>query len=131
MKKVLTLATLLLLSGGAFAEEGGGFKPGEAPPPPHQLDSGYKGTEDTKESSVKDVREAKEGQWMTLEGFLIQHHGGDRYAFRDKTGTLNLTISPSSFRGKEFSADDLVRINGYARGEGDKRYLEVKELGEP
>ena len=58
MKKVLTLATLLLLSGGALAEEGGGFRSGEAPPPPHKLDSGYKGTEDTKESSVKDVQYA-------------------------------------------------------------------------
>ncbi|WP_147197742.1 NirD/YgiW/YdeI family stress tolerance protein [Pantoea sp. MBD-2R] len=128
MKKILTLA--ILLSFGAMADEGG-FKAGEAPPPPHKQDAGYKGSEDTAETKITQIRSLRDGAWVTLEGNIIKKTGGDTYDFQDKSGAINLTIPKSAWGGKKYDSKDLVRVSGFVKGKGKQTHVLVKQLGEP
>ncbi len=128
MKKILTLA--VLLSFGVMADDGG-FKAGEAPPPPHKQDAGYKGSEDTAESKITQIRSLRDGAWVTLEGNIIKKTGGDSYDFQDKSGKINLTIPQSAWGGKKYDSKDLIRVSGFVKGTGKHTRVLVKQLGEP
>lgn len=73
MKKTVIIATLsALLALPALAEEKGGFKNDEAPPPPHQLKEGYRGITDARSIDVKQAKEMHDGASVTLRGYLIK-----------------------------------------------------------
>jgi uncharacterized protein YdeI (BOF family) len=46
MKKLLAVIFCSLMAQGVYAADEGGFKKDAAPPPPHKIDDGYRGTED-------------------------------------------------------------------------------------
>lgn len=48
MKLSLISAFLIFMVPTAWADNNGGLQKGEAPPPPHALDSGYRGTDDAR-----------------------------------------------------------------------------------
>ncbi|MEY8769348.1 YgiW/YdeI family stress tolerance OB fold protein [Erwinia sp. ACCC 02193] len=131
MKKVLTLAALLALSLNVMAEDKGGFKAGETPPPPHKQDAGYKGSEDTNESQVKSVRTLKEGSWVTMEGNIIKKVSGNIYTFQDKSGNINLIIPESAWGGEKYDAKDLVRVSGFVKHKNKQTEIAVKQIGDP
>ncbi|MFU9137440.1 YgiW/YdeI family stress tolerance OB fold protein [Erwinia tasmaniensis] len=130
MKKILTLAALLAFSLNVMADDGG-FKGGDAPPPPQKKDAGYKGTEDTTESQISGIRDLRDGAWVTLEGNLIKQTGRDTFLFRDKSGTIDVTVPHAAWKGKKYGADDQVRISGYVKGRGKHTHVEAKQLSEP
>lgn len=130
MKSVILAAVLLAVTGSAMAEKGG-FESGEKAPPAHKQDAGYKGTEDTTESQVKTLRDLKEGSWVTLEGNIVEKHSGDRYTFRDKSGSLPVTIDHKVWKERTYNASDLVRISGRTEGQGKNTALKVERLDEP
>lgn len=131
MKKVTLLALSALLSFSALAADEGGFKAGETPPPPGKQDAGYKGSEDTGQSTTASIRDSRENAWVTLEGNIIKKESGDRYQFRDKTGTIIIMAPKAVFDGKEYDAQDLVRVSGNVSGKGDNTMLHVKRMEEP
>lgn len=130
MKRTLIAASLVALSFSAFADEGG-FKPGETAPPAHKQDSGYKGTEDTHENTIKKIRSLKEGSWITLEGNILKQQQGEQYQFRDKTDTIIIDVPQAVWKGKEVEADELIRISGRVKGQGDNAVVHVERLGDP
>ena len=130
MKKMTLLALSALLSFSAVAQQGG-FKGGEEPPPPAKQDAGYNGSEDTGQATIAGIRDVRENAWVTLEGNILKKEGGDRYQFRDKTGTISIIAPKKVFDGKEYDSQDLVRISGSVTGKGDNVTVHVKELGSP
>ena len=48
MKLSVISALLILIIPTAWADNNGGLQKGDAPPPPHALDSGYRGTDDAR-----------------------------------------------------------------------------------
>lgn len=130
MKKLMVLAAILAFSGQAMAAEGG-YKTGEAPPPPHQKDQGYKGSEDTAESSVKSIGTQRDNAWVTMEGYLIKKTGKESYDFRDDSGTIKVTVPHAAFDGKEYTAKDKLRLSGYVKGKGDTRYIKAQQIRQP
>lgn len=130
MKAVIAAIFLLSVSSASMAAKGG-FESGETAPPAHKQDAGYKGTEDTQESQVKDIRDLKQGRWVTLEGNILEKQKGDRYTFRDKSGTISVTIARQVWKGKTFNASDLVRISGRVEGQGKQAALKVERVDEP
>ncbi|MEM6159349.1 NirD/YgiW/YdeI family stress tolerance protein [Erwinia sp. P6884] len=128
MKKTLALAVLLACSFSGFAQEGG-FKGGE--PPPQQKDAGSKGTEDTGESKIDQIRDMRKNAWVTLEGHILKKTADESYTFRDETGTLDVNIPHAVWDGKEFNADDMVRLSGYVKGTGEQTKLNVERVEKP
>ncbi|WP_075886491.1 NirD/YgiW/YdeI family stress tolerance protein [Klebsiella pneumoniae] len=73
----------------AFADDNGGLKKDTAPPPAHALDEGYRGTENARIMTVEQAKTMHDGATISLRGNLIEDQGGDKFIFRDKTGSIN------------------------------------------
>lgn len=130
MKKVILASLLVFISSGVYAEQGG-YKTGEAPPPPKDQDAGYKGSEDTGQTNVSQIRDFRQGGYVTLEGYIVKKVQGDNYQFRDNTGTVNIVATNETFKGKTYAADDLVRVSGKVQGKGENTTLHVTQITEP
>lgn len=110
----LTVAPLLccLLISTAYAEDNGGLKKDTAPPAPHSLDDGYRGAEDARIMTVEQAKEMHDGATISLRGNLIDGGEGDKFKFRDKTGTIDTIIPKAVFDGRTVQPDNMISING-------------------
>lgn len=110
----LSLAPLFccLLLPTAWADDTGGLQKGDAPPPPHAIDDGYRGTENARTMTVEQAKEMHDGATISLRGNLIDGSGGDKYTFRDKTGEIATIIPKSVFDGRTVEPDNMISING-------------------
>lgn len=131
MYKKIMLAALVAVASLSVSAQEGGYKPGDTPPPQSKPDAGYKGSEDTGQGTVKASRDSRKDAWVTLEGYLIKDHGKGRYDFRDRTGTILIHAPKGAFKGKEYSATDMVRVSGYVKGHGSKATINVERIDEP
>ncbi|WP_407579706.1 YdeI family stress tolerance OB fold protein [Citrobacter koseri] len=95
-----------------FADDNGGLKKDTAPPPPHALDEGYRGTEDARTMTVQQAKSMHDGATLSLRGNLIDDQGGDKFVFRDKTGSIHTLIPLSVFDGRTVKPDQMISING-------------------
>lgn len=109
----LSIAPLFccLLIPTAWADDNGGLKKDTAPPPPHALEEGYRGTEDARIMTVEQAKEMHDGATISLRGNLIDG-SGDKYVFRDKTGKIDTIIPQSVFDGRTVKPDNMISING-------------------
>lgn len=131
MMKFSVITTLLVFVTCAAMAQEGGFESGEQAPPVQDHDSGYKGTEDTKENQVINLEALRQDHWVTLEGYLLEQKGNDDYIFRDKTGKLLVTIPHAAWRERTFDSSDLIRISGRVDKKGKQTRLKVERVDEP
>lgn len=112
MKISLVPLVCCLLIPTAFADEKGGLEKDAAPPPPHAIDEGYRGTENARIMTVEDAKSMHDGATISLRGNLIEDRGNDKFVFRDKSGTIHTIIPQSVFDGRKIEPDNMIRING-------------------
>lgn len=111
MKLILSLLVLLTISP-VYADDHGGLKEIVAPPAPHKIEDGYRGTEDARVMTVKFAKTMHDGATLSLRGNLIHHNGGDHYIFRDSTDQIEIIIPKNIFDGREVKPDQMISING-------------------
>ena len=128
MKKLFSLFVWLSFSAPLLAATGGGFDASETPPPAHKQDSGIKGSEDARESTVKRVISGKKNSWVTLEGNIIKKTGAARYLFRDKTGSITIILNDDKWDGQKVTSKDLVSINGLYQKEHSPPRIKVDQI---
>lgn len=90
----------------ALAEDQGGLKKDVAPPPPHAIEDGYRGTDDAEKMTIEQAKTLHDGATVSLRGNLIDHKGDDRYVFRDKSGEINVIIPSAVFDGREVAGSN-------------------------
>ncbi len=112
MKLFVALLICCFLIPTVFADDNGGLKKDTAPPPPHALDEGYRGTEDARTMTVQQAKTMHDGATISLRGNLIDDQGGDKFVFRDKTGSIHTLIPLSVFDGRTVKPDQMISING-------------------
>mgnify|MGYP003365528562 CR=1 FL=1 len=112
MKKLLLIVGCLLAVQSAWAQKEGGLNESVAPPPPHKIEDGYRGTEDARIMTVEFAKTLHDGATISLRGNLIEHIGDDRYVFRDKSGSIGMIIPTAVFDGREVKPDQMLSING-------------------
>lgn len=112
MKLFVALLLCCFLIPTVFADDNGGLKKDTAPPPPHALDEGYRGTEDARTMTVQQAKTMHDGATISLRGNLIDDQGGDKFVFRDKTGSIHTLIPLSVFDGRTVKPDQMISING-------------------
>ena len=59
---------------------------------------------------------------VIITGYIEKALGGEKYQFKDDTGTIVIKIDDEDWRGVTVDATDLVEI----RGEVDKDFLDTK-----
>ena len=67
-------------------------------------------------------------QWVTLEGKLVKHLGGENYMFRDDSGEVEVEVDGDVWRGTEVGPDDLIRVRGEVDHSWNKTEVEVEHL---
>jgi len=112
MKKQILIFSCLLAVQSAWAQKEGGLNESVAPPPPHKIEDGYRGTEDARIMTVEFAKTLHDGATISLRGNLIEHIGDDRYLFRDKSGSIQMVIPAVVFDGREVKPDQMLSING-------------------
>lgn len=130
MKRVMALTLVTLLSLPALAEKGG-FEGGKQAPSQQQQDAGYKGSEDTGQTHINQIRDFRPDGYVTLEGYIVKKEQGERYQFRDKTGNITIIAPEKTFGGKKYTAKDQVRVSGRVKGKGSNTILHVERIEEP
>lgn len=125
------IVSLFLFSCFSVSAAEGGYEAGKAAPDQQNPDAGYKGSEDTQETRVSQIRDFRQNGYVTLEGYIVKKVKGNTYQFRDPTGTINIMAQNNTFKGKTYSAEDLVRVSGRVHGHGDQTMLNVTEIDEP
>ena len=111
MKLSVISALLILLAPAAWADNNGGLQKGDAPPPPHALDDGYRGTDDARIMTITQAKEMHDGASISLRGNLIDG-SGDKYVFQDKTGKIDVVIPKAVFDDRTVKPDQMISING-------------------
>lgn len=112
MKRKIMVLTGFLIMPYTLAAQEGGLKNDAAPPPPHAIEDGYRGVEDSKKMTVEFAKGMHDGATVSLRGNLIQHKGDDRYVFRDKSGQIETIIPAAVFDDREVQPDQMISING-------------------
>ncbi len=62
--------------------------------------------------TVTQAKEMHDGATISLRGNLIDGSGGDKFKFRDKTGTIDTIIPQAVFDGRTVKPDHMISING-------------------
>ncbi|MEO3989883.1 YdeI family stress tolerance OB fold protein [Pseudocitrobacter cyperus] len=112
MKLPLVALFCSLITFGVYADEKGGLEKDAAPPPPHALNEGYRGTDNARIMTVDHAKTMHDGATISLRGNLIEDQGGDKFVFRDKTGSIQTIIPQSVFDGRTVKPDNMISING-------------------
>lgn len=115
------MLTFFLMAGTALAQSPGGYAG------PAKVQGGYTGPGPAI-VTVKQAESMRDGARISLEGHIIQHLGGEKYMFRDKTGTIQLEIDHDNWNGQTVGPDDLVEIHGKLDKDWNSVELEVKTI---
>lgn len=79
--------------------------------------------------TVEQAKNSKDDTFVVLQGYIDKSLGGEKYLFRDTTGTIKLEIDDDKFRGLVVYPDDFVQVSG----EVDKNWwsetkVDVKDI---
>lgn len=90
--------------------------------------TGYVGPSAT--MTVKQALSLSDDTPVTLRGQITQSLGGEKYLFRDETGSVQLDIDHKVFTrsGAQVSASDTVEISGEIDKDFKKTEIEVKSI---
>lgn len=86
----------------------------------------YTGPKEQNKVSVAQLKDVADDQWVTLEGKLVKHLGGENYLFRDDSGEVE--VDGDVWRGTEVGPDDLIRVRGEVDHSWNKTEVEVEHL---
>jgi len=79
--------------------------------------------------SVKKAKDAEDDTFVVLQGYIVKSLGGEKYLFRDETGTIKLDIEDKKFRGVTIYPDDFVQVAGEVdKGIFKETEIEVKKI---
>ncbi|MDR2504068.1 MAG: YgiW/YdeI family stress tolerance OB fold protein [Deltaproteobacteria bacterium] len=79
-------------------------------------------------ATVEQAKGMKDDAVLALKGRIVQSLGGDRYMFKDATGSIELEISGKRWQGQDIGPDDLVEIYGEVDKDWSKVKIEVKRI---
>lgn len=118
----LVAFALCFSAGFASAGSEGGFRGG--------VSGGYSGPGPVP-ITVQQALTMRDDVPVTLRGYIIQRLGGDRYLFRDTTGSIQVEIDDDDWRGQIVGPDDLVELSGKVDRDWNSVEIEVKRIAKP
>lgn len=112
MKKILisAVAVALTLSTAAFAQ------------------GGFKGPSALSATTVKDALEMRDDTNVILVGSIEKHLGGEKYIFKDATGTITIEIDDKLWHNLTVTPQDKVEIKGEVDKSWTKTEIEVDNI---
>jgi len=110
-RSIVFLFVFLFMSSFAFAQGKGGFVgPGQDV------------------SSVEEAKAMKDDSKVTLHGYIMKQHAGDKYLFQDGSGTVLVEIDDDKWAGQTITPADKVEIQGEVDIDKSLFKIDVKRL---
>lgn len=78
--------------------------------------------------SAAQVKKAADDSWVTLEGKLVKHLGGENYLLRDASGEVEVEIDGDIWRGQEVGPNDTIRLYGEVDHSWNRVEVEAQRL---
>ena len=79
--------------------------------------------------TVEQAKNSKDDTFVVLQGYIDKSLGGEKYLFRDTTGTIKLEIDDDKFRGLVVYPDDFVQVSGEVdKNWGSETKVDVKDI---
>ena len=125
MKKIALASLFALTTLPALAQTAGGFH--DPSTPQTQEKGGFSG-ENATLVAVKEVKNLKDDQWVTLEGHVDKRIGDEKYIFSDATGNITVKIDDKRWQGQNVSPKDKVRIEGEIDKDWNNEKVDVKRI---
>lgn len=121
MKKALftIFAALFLFTSASFAHEtfGGNNQYG-----------GYTGASQAQNTVVSNIKNLRDGQFVTLKGNIVAKVGHEKYTFKDSTGSILVEIDDDNWGGLQVSGSDTVIISGEVDKDWNSLSVEVDTI---
>ncbi len=116
------LAAGVLLAGAALAQSSTGGFTGNAAP----ARGGFTGPVTV--VTIEQAKTLKDDAEVTLRGTIERHVGGEKYLFRDASGTVEVEIDSNRWAGQTVSPQDAVEIFGEVEKKWNAVEIDVKRL---
>lgn len=62
--------------------------------------------------TVEQAKSMSDDSYVALKGSLVQQTGGEKYLFKDATGTITVEIDNDVWQGQNVGPQDVVEIHG-------------------
>lgn len=118
MKKMFLVALVvccMMAASAAFAASGAPAK------------GGFKGPGPAK-TTVAEAIKLRDDSPVTLQGYVIEHLGDERYTFKDSTGTVIIEIDDEDWGGLEVTPEMEVIIEGEVEKDWSTVEVEVDRI---
>lgn len=122
MKPITILAASVALASAAIAQSSAGGFTGNAAP----ARGGFTGPATV--VTVEHAKTLKDDTEVTLRGTIERHTGGEKYVFRDASGTVDMEIDSDRWVGQTVSPQDQVEIFGEVEKKWNAVEIDVKRL---
>lgn len=110
MKKFATLVAVLALSTSAFA----GFQSGNS----HAQNA----------NTVAQAKKAYDDAYVSLNGYIVQKVGDEKYTFKDSTGQIRVEIDDDLWGGLTATPKTRVTIYGQVDKDNGRTEIDVKRI---
>ena len=131
MKKTAALLAILAVCSAPVLAQNGGFVDPNAPATQTtqttQAAGGFNGPS-AGAMTVEKAKTMSDDTWVTLRGNIEQRIGGDHYAFRDASGTMNVDIDHKRWNGQTITPKDTVELQGKIDKDWNSVELDVKQI---
>ncbi len=112
MRYLTTFALVLVLALPAAAAFSGPGTHSSPDPDPNRRPGGFEGPGAGGVTTAAEVKRARDDMHVVLEGTLVERLRGDKYTFRDRSGTVVVEIDDEDFRGQHVTPQTRVRLYG-------------------
>lgn len=77
-----------------------------------QQAGGFTGPDAVRQVTIAEARKLKDDTAVKVRGHFVRSLGGDKYEFRDDTGSITVEVDHEDWRGQQVTPADLVLVTG-------------------
>ena len=130
MKKLAAMTAIMMMTTAPVFAAQGGFNGPSATPAQTQTQTQQGGFVDNNANltTAAKVKDLKDDAWVKLRGNISERLSGDRYTFRDESGTVVVEIDHKRWNGVTVTPQDKVELQGKVDKDWNEFEIDVKQV---
>ena len=79
-------------------------------------------------STVEQAKTMRDDYRIVLQGNIVQHLGGEKYLFKDNSGSITIEVDDDEWGGQTITPSDKIEIQGEVDKDWNSVEIDVKRL---